>query len=1403
MGAVYKARHRLMDRMVAIKIVNPLLVTKPGAVERFIREVKAAAQLTHPNIVTAYDAETIGEMHVLVMEYVEGETLAELLQEQGMLNVAQACGYIRQAALGLQHAVDRGMVHRDIKPLNLMLTPQQSVKILDFGLARFVSEQTPLDGTTEHGSMMGSPDYMAPEQARDAHSADARADIYSLGCTLYQLLAGQVPFPGLPLLEKLEAHRDQQPPALNQIRVDVPADLERIIAKMTAKDPDERYQTPAEVAEALLPFTQPRQTHASAEPNPLKPVVGRKLKSNFPVGIAIVVAILLAGLGYWAAQVVFRVETPEGTLIVTTDDPDVQISIKSGGKEVALFFPKQQKEIPLKIGEYTLELVGGKEGLTLSANKFEIKSGSDEKTVTVEFVPTVAAKETPKSDEKAKTQADPTLPAIPSVEELLKTREVLTVSQDGSGGFTTIGEALDKVQAGQVVQVMDKGPYRELISRDLPADVALVSLVGTRIEIPKLKSYVAAQEKGKFWYYGAWLNVQGRFRLTGFEWVGAEPCPENYFAGRLLTLGATGDLVVEKCTFDAPDYLSALICFPMSDKPARLLVQDNVANNCLEFQAFPGSSIVQRNWISSPGLGMTVDQRNGNFLIRHNIVKTLIGIRLDGFAVDKARPAPGMDLRIHNNVLEVEQTPIYFWNESNETSALSRSAQIANNVFRSRTEDGVIMLPKDRDLVKGHWDIGPNAYQAEPKKAPGSPDNSWPTGPHDVILAEQFLSVEPEDTGYLRIAANGPLATGGTGGDLPSYFGAFPPGPAPKEGDWFTRMQEMKKLRAAQPYAADVINQARQALDANDFAKAMSLADEAVRMEPDYAEAHYLRGNTLYRQGKHVEAIPEFEKTLELNPMHESAMIELAWTLADTNPSDATIARLSKMLDHVSRGFVAAAIHNRRGNVWTLQGRFDKGMQDYEAGIKADPTAAGNYHGKSAILDRLGDHEAADAAWAETVKLIPAHDRMGWTKRLDDVVPLPVPLAEWREGREFLTVAQKGPADHRTIQDALNALKPGQYVKVLDKGPYRETIIHHRAISDYALVSEVGTRIEVPQWHKWGPSPNDKEKSIYQGCFLSSPNGLRLSGIEFHLPPLPPDADGVAAVEFAGAGDLIIESCQVRYHRDAVSDLPEIEKQHLGRFVGLTFGWFGEWTAVKKGRFLVQDNLIDGKVELRADGPVQVTVQRNWIRTSAPSASMELPFHAETECAIRHNLIQGPFGICLRARGPEKHELTTGRYLITNNLIDADNCPFWALPISIWPENERADRQTLSRAVTLQNNVIRSQKRSGLELSPDDLQAMTGVWKIGHNCFGAEPQHIGPSNFPAFPKQPTDLIVAGPFLSEDPQQADYLRIVADGRLATSGVGGNLPSYMGPLPPGPAPQGGDWFTRLREASAEKE
>jgi serine/threonine protein kinase/Leucine-rich repeat (LRR) protein len=255
MGEVFKARNWKLGKVVALKLIRKEKLLNADAVRRFQREVRAVAALSHPNIVLAYDADQVGGAWFLVMEHIDGATdLSRLLKQNGPLPIEQACEYIRQAALGLQHAAERGLVHRDIKPANLLLTPDgKTVKILDMGLARLSETSSEQQSTflTQEGVIMGTPDYIAPEQALHSHTVDIRADLYSLGCSFYQLLTGRVPFPGGALTEKLLRHQLEEPQPVEQLRPDVPPNVAAIVRKLLEKKRDNRFQTPAEVAAAL------------------------------------------------------------------------------------------------------------------------------------------------------------------------------------------------------------------------------------------------------------------------------------------------------------------------------------------------------------------------------------------------------------------------------------------------------------------------------------------------------------------------------------------------------------------------------------------------------------------------------------------------------------------------------------------------------------------------------------------------------------------------------------------------------------------------------------------------------------------------------------------------------------------------------------------------------------------------------------------------------------------------------------------------------------------------------------------------------------------------------------------------------------------------------------------------
>ena len=262
MGVVYLAEHIEMTRLVAIKVIHKSLLDRPQAVKRFEQEVRAAARLSHPNIVTAFDFERAGDLHMLVMEYVEGWDLSVVVERVGPLPILNACHYLRQAALGLQHAFQMDMVHRDLKPQNLMLTPRGTITLLDLGLARVASEKTTKAGLTDEGTTIGTPEYMAPEQAMDAAKADIRSDIYSLGCTLYCLLAGRPPFADGTAMQKILGHLERKPQPVRELRPEVTEELAAVLAKMMARNPEQRYQKPIEVVQALEPFCVTRSLTA-------------------------------------------------------------------------------------------------------------------------------------------------------------------------------------------------------------------------------------------------------------------------------------------------------------------------------------------------------------------------------------------------------------------------------------------------------------------------------------------------------------------------------------------------------------------------------------------------------------------------------------------------------------------------------------------------------------------------------------------------------------------------------------------------------------------------------------------------------------------------------------------------------------------------------------------------------------------------------------------------------------------------------------------------------------------------------------------------------------------------------------------------------------------------------------
>ncbi|HQR06481.1 MAG TPA: protein kinase [Gemmatales bacterium] len=293
MGQVYLAEHRTMKRRFAIKVLPRAKAADPASLERFEREARAGGSIDHPNIVRAYDKDQDGDLHYLVMDFVDGCSLSEIVAATGPIDPIRAGNYLYQSALGLKHAHDSGLIHRDIKPANILIDRQGVIKILDMGLARFFNDHDDMITKKYDETVLGTADYLSPEQAIDSHSVDIRSDIYSLGCTFYYVLTGQPPFGEGSVAQKLIWHQTRTPKPLSDIRAGVPADLSAVITRCMMKKVADRYGSPGELIESLTQYAEKVYPPTDAELADLSPMArgvpfGGETLAGMPVGPSVV-----------------------------------------------------------------------------------------------------------------------------------------------------------------------------------------------------------------------------------------------------------------------------------------------------------------------------------------------------------------------------------------------------------------------------------------------------------------------------------------------------------------------------------------------------------------------------------------------------------------------------------------------------------------------------------------------------------------------------------------------------------------------------------------------------------------------------------------------------------------------------------------------------------------------------------------------------------------------------------------------------------------------------------------------------------------------------------------------------------------------------------------------------------
>lgn len=506
MGAVYKAVHQRLKKTVALKILATNRIGDQPAMARFEREMSVIGQLNHPHIVQALDAGEHDGQHYLVMEYVDGRDLSDIVKRCSPLSISNACQLILQAAIGLQCAHEHGFVHRDIKPSNLMLaiTSQRAaqspavVKILDLGLARALDQPVgtaagTVDLTTT-GQVMGTLDYMAPEQGGDAHQVDIRADIYSLGATLYKLLTGDSPYAEhaqKPPLQRLMAIAQHEPPAIQSKRREIPDKLAAIVHRMMAKKPENRFSTPADVAAALEPFCAGADLAALLAPQDatqkleLRPQSSRtEVQSSSAGGSYRRWSTALAGFGgFLVFAAILLITTRHGTVEVSSPEgklpDDVKVVVSRGGEEVEILQADNQWSAKIVNGEYQVQLRGGEDRFVIKDSKLTI-SRLGRVAVTVDArqpdsktgkniaatIPVDGAQtKLPAGQPEAESRAAPDWSLVaPIPAEVIPDQEkpfvVISKAAQVVGEYKFITEVLPILKSNEILEIRGNGPFK-------------------------------------------------------------------------------------------------------------------------------------------------------------------------------------------------------------------------------------------------------------------------------------------------------------------------------------------------------------------------------------------------------------------------------------------------------------------------------------------------------------------------------------------------------------------------------------------------------------------------------------------------------------------------------------------------------------------------------------------------------------------------------------------------------------------------------------------------------------------------------------------------------------------------------------------------------------------------------
>jgi len=755
MGAVYLARHVKLRKIVALKVLSQNLTSHPDVVARFEREMAAVGAMEHPHIVRAYDAGAEAGIHYLVMEYVEGMDVSRKIHESGPLSVPEALSVLRQVAQGLAYAHEQGLVHRDIKPSNLFWTTNQEIKILDMGLARLQQDEV-AEELTSTGQVLGTPAYMAPEQWESTHSADARADLYSLGCTLHFLLTGRPPFSiaGTSTAAAIfKAHLLQSAPDLMVERADVSPEVNQLFQQLVAKDPADRIQTAAELVRYLNSLLQGDVfTSSVSDQTALQHRSDLQHRSADS-----------------QAQEATRILAEPSGVRPWTDSP-------AGRRKKFLFWL-------LPVGVVSVVILLG-----VMANSRRPQTPGSESPPAAPAVSLPLAKADPAAGDTVQVLPEVNLQRLapPDLRTWMQGRKILTVRQDGSAMFSTIQAALDVQQDGEVVQVLDQGPYRESLEWDRKRDAGLISTVGTIIESAHWQSDVENSSKRRLHR----LRSLESCRLSGFTLSYEQQVEDDQ---DVMLLHDVNGLCLEDC---------AVLCSrfkPHLNMPGiyviagggtgkwplclRRCVFDHRVGIITTHQQKIDCMVYQNWWISPPQKGqneyLLSVTREISLVAAENIFDIPGLYRFINLSSVTDENHPGRKVITRNTLLQPATMII-----SNFDNLAGRDVAITRNLWPF-SQAYLGMSSKWISDVRQYWTIQENFG--------GTPDLSGLEGwQYPLSAAGQrgeihYLSTDPQARNYARLDPGWLKAQMPNAQNVP---GALPPGPPPPAGDWLTQLQD-------------------------------------------------------------------------------------------------------------------------------------------------------------------------------------------------------------------------------------------------------------------------------------------------------------------------------------------------------------------------------------------------------------------------------------------------------------------------------------------------------------------------------------------------------------------------------------------------------------------------------------